>query len=501
MLLSQFLSALPLQEVWSGIISIPVYIFWFIVVMIPLVTIHEFGHFIMAKIFKVRVPEFGVGVPPRAYAKRWKGMLWSLNWLPLGAFVRISGDSDSYENVHLSLKSGTESQESIKQKFVKDRVEELYTLNDIDQYVVDNSSFIPTFAKGEKVEEIITCLNNHHKKLNDKTYLDSIEYTESDKFLQNLAGCEFDEYFVNNKAKQNIFFYSKNLLQKIIILIGGVAFNVLMACFLLFVALNTTGLNVNNSFDSNPIYNPSLIDYKSIIKGSKDQRELLLSSQNQYPLSKLGLDGKFELVSIDSIGAKDLTNASFREYIKSKDTGYVFNFVIIVDGVVRSYPVIQQADKILGTILTNNITYKSQNLVSSISDSIGLTGFYTERTATLTVEALQGLFSKDAKIRDKSVEGTAGPVAIAKISGRAFESGGVGSILWLMALISLSLAFMNILPIPALDGGRIVLTILYHIFGARVKKIEPYLVGSTYALLLGLMVLVLFKDLINFNKL
>jgi regulator of sigma E protease len=62
--------------------------------LVPLVVIHEFGHFIVARRAKVRVHEFGIGFPPRAliFAKDKQGTIYTLNWLPIGGFVRLEGE-------------------------------------------------------------------------------------------------------------------------------------------------------------------------------------------------------------------------------------------------------------------------------------------------------------------------------------------------------------------------------------------------------------------------
>lgn len=60
-----------------------------------LVLIHEFGHFVAARLFKVEVEEFGFGLPPRILTLfKWKGTDFTLNWLPLGGFVRPKGEND-----------------------------------------------------------------------------------------------------------------------------------------------------------------------------------------------------------------------------------------------------------------------------------------------------------------------------------------------------------------------------------------------------------------------
>jgi regulator of sigma E protease len=60
-----------------------------------LILAHEFGHFWVARKFKMPVKEFGIGFPPRAWAKKAKdGIEYSINWLPIGGFVRIAGEGD-----------------------------------------------------------------------------------------------------------------------------------------------------------------------------------------------------------------------------------------------------------------------------------------------------------------------------------------------------------------------------------------------------------------------
>lgn len=66
----------------------------FIVILVSLVVAHELAHFVTAKLFGVHVLEFGVGFPPRIFAKRFGDTEYSLNWLPLGGFVRLLGEED-----------------------------------------------------------------------------------------------------------------------------------------------------------------------------------------------------------------------------------------------------------------------------------------------------------------------------------------------------------------------------------------------------------------------
>lgn len=64
----------------------------FVVALSVLVLVHELGHFFAAKITGVKVEEFGLGLPPRIIGKKFKGTVWSLNWLPIGGFCKLFGE-------------------------------------------------------------------------------------------------------------------------------------------------------------------------------------------------------------------------------------------------------------------------------------------------------------------------------------------------------------------------------------------------------------------------
>jgi regulator of sigma E protease len=75
------------------ILQVAISILVFIVVLGGLVLVHEVGHFVMARVARVRVLEFGIGFPPRARVLRSGGeTLYTLNWLPIGGFVKLEGE-------------------------------------------------------------------------------------------------------------------------------------------------------------------------------------------------------------------------------------------------------------------------------------------------------------------------------------------------------------------------------------------------------------------------
>lgn len=82
---------------FAGLLIIPM--------LAVIILAHEFGHFFAARSVGIKVEEFGIGIPPRARGWRWKDVLWSLNWIPLGGFVRVKGeDGQDFESGSMNAK-------------------------------------------------------------------------------------------------------------------------------------------------------------------------------------------------------------------------------------------------------------------------------------------------------------------------------------------------------------------------------------------------------------
>ncbi len=96
----------------SGVVDTVVTVLLFFLILGTLVVVHELGHFVTARLAKVRVLEFGIGFPPRAKVMRSSGeTLYTLNWLPIGGFVKLegedgddSGDPRSFSNQSLPIR-------------------------------------------------------------------------------------------------------------------------------------------------------------------------------------------------------------------------------------------------------------------------------------------------------------------------------------------------------------------------------------------------------------
>jgi regulator of sigma E protease len=92
----------------------------FIISLAVLILVHEFGHFIVAKKSGIRVDEFGLGLPPRAWGKKFGDTLYSLNWIPFGGFVKIFGENmDTEEEKKLTSPEDRATSFQYKPKWVQ----------------------------------------------------------------------------------------------------------------------------------------------------------------------------------------------------------------------------------------------------------------------------------------------------------------------------------------------------------------------------------------------
>ena len=76
----------------------------FIIILVILIVVHELGHYITAKLFRVKVLEAGLGYPPRIWGFTWRDTIYSVNWIPLGGFVRLLGEEDPSDPQSLAAK-------------------------------------------------------------------------------------------------------------------------------------------------------------------------------------------------------------------------------------------------------------------------------------------------------------------------------------------------------------------------------------------------------------
>ncbi len=394
-----------------------------LVILMLLVVAHEFGHFIMARRNGVRVLEFGIGFPPRAIAwvrnpswqkgkksvKKWirlpksewekpqKHMIFSINWLPIGGFCSMDGESDS------DTRKGTFGAASFWQK-----TKILFggvLMNWLVAFVV----------------------------------LTILAFTGMPQFIEH-------QFYLGNDAE----------------IIGG-------------------GVSVIDVIEGSPAEKAGFNNGDQIIQVD-DQDVMYPTDVTTYGQEHAEESVKYTVRSGDE--EKELT-------AKLNPEGSEYSL-----GVSMSY---------------------GQTFIRS-SWSAPIVGLGT--TIQLTSETFRGLgdmvwnlvsgavrqFSSDSVVREAgqnaiSAAGDAvsGPIGIIGIIFPAFASSGASNLAFLAALISVSLACMNVLPIPALDGGRWLLIAIYKLRKKPLtKETEEKIVSRAFMILIMLIILISILDITRF---
>lgn len=356
----------------------------FLIILAVLILAHEFGHFLFAKFFGIRVDEFGLGFPPKLFGKKYGETEYTLNALPIGGFVRIFGENPDEEPA-----------------------------------------------------------------------------THADK-------------------KRNFAHKPKSV--QAAVLAGGVFFNLLLAWLLLSVGL-MQGLPAGEE--------------EATLRGVilQDPALTVTSVLPNSPASMAGLKD----------GDKVLSVASEGKTIKNPTPEELQNFIAERVGKEIMFSVVRNAEPLVFSIIPKGGIVEDRGAIGISMDTVGtiilpwhkaiyaggdLTLAYTKMTAV----GLYDLF-RDAIIGRPDFSGVSGPVGIVKIVGSASEM-GVPYLVVLVSLISINLAVVNVLPIPALDGGRLFFLAIETVRGKPLKKRTinlAHMIG--FALLMGLIIAVTFHDI------
>lgn len=368
----------------------------FLIILSILVMVHEVGHYVAAKKFGIYVEEFGFGLPPRAWGKRIGETIYSINWLPIGGFVKLYGEDQQGEAKPASAKASSAS---------------------------------------------------------------------------NAAA----------RGKEKRAFYNRPIWQRAIVLTAGVTMNFVLAVFIISylftqgVMVPTPRVHVEKTLAGSPaetaglqpgdiikrITNTRAIQQEGTVPFSVDVKkgdDLITTTKNHL--------GEDILLIIDRNGREqEIVITPRKEY--PPDEGPMG--VVISNFEEKKYPFWQAP--ILGTAETLNMSWQLTK---------GILG------------TLWKLVSFQPIGRD-----VAGPVGIAQMTGQAIKFGNT-AVLELMGLLSLNLAIVNILPFPALDGGRLLFVLIEGITGRRVKAHwERYAHQIGMIILLFLILLVTVNDLLR----
>lgn len=358
----------------------------FIITLLVLVLIHEFGHFLMAKMFGIKVEEFGFGIPPRVWGKRIGETLYSINWLPFGGFVKLLGEDE----------------------------------------------------------------------------VDMVTVSKEDK---------------------NRDFRTKPVGQKIIVVIAGVVMNLILAWILFYGVIIAQNFRIIY-----PVLEPGVF---------------IAQVQDGYPAQKAGIQIGEKLVSIDDKKVADIDTA--RTLIRSKDNQPITLTVTDSDSNnPRNLTITPQKSEngnaIIGVVFTPIPFKQYVSPLDKIFSGISYSWDLTRLTFAGFTKLFSDLFTGNFGQVSKSVSG---PVGLAVVSNEILSSGGIGVVilpyLWFVGVISLTLSIFNVLPIPALDGGRLLFLVIEAVTGKKVRENTERLIHQVgFALLLALALLITFSDIRKF---
>ncbi len=400
-----------------------------LLILMLLVVAHEFGHFIMARRNGVKVNEFGIGFPPRAIA-----------WIKKPVEVK---DKDGNKIT--------------KVKWVK----------------------IPREDWNKPQDSLIFSIN----------------------WLPIGGFCQMDGESAADKRKGT--FGAASFWGKTKILFGGVAMNWIVS----FVILTVLALTGMPQFIPNQFYLGQDAKVVQVSRGVVVQQVL-----ENSPASKAGFQIDDEIISVNG---QNVSNAAEVTGIGKDHAGEDVKYLVKRgDSEIELMTKLNNADAeyLLGVSMAS---YGQTFVRSTWSAPIVGAGL----TLQLTGETFKGLgdlvwnlvsgvvrqFSPDSTVREEGKvdigtagDSVSGPVGIIGVIFPAFASSGASNLAFLAALISVSLACMNVLPIPALDGGRWLLIAIYKLRRKELtKEKEEKIVSTAFTVLIGLIILVTILDVIK----
>jgi len=272
-------------------------------------------------------------------------------------------------------------------------------------------------------------------------------------------------------------FSAKKIWQRVLVLSAGVIMNFVLAAVLLGAGF-IIGLpqSVEDAGRGAKISNPK-IEIMAVLPGA--------------PAQSAGLSLGDEIVSVDGRVMSDL--ADLQNYVDTNQ-GKSLNFVLRRNNEIFGKEITPVEIKESGRggigVALMNIGTISYPWYLAVPKGFAAAGYF----GVEVLRAFGGLF-KDLIVGAPSVtENLAGPVGIAVLTGKAAKL-GIGYLLQFMAMLSVNLAILNILPIPALDGGRILFLIIEKLRGRPVgRRLENAFHTTGFALLMLLVLAVTAKD-------
>jgi regulator of sigma E protease len=295
-----------------------------------------------------------------------------------------------------------------------------------------------------------------------------------------------------SKSVSGKYFFNVNVWKRIAVVVAGVTMNFLLAVVLFYAFLSASGFKV---------LVPRLAQYR-FASPYKDVVVVTYVQKNS-PAGEAGMTAGGVILSAD--GKSFVSVADFQKYIKSR-AGYVVTMRLAdqdlanehnVELTPRLNPPAGQGALGVGVEDVVAMRYETsmEKGLSGLTYSVDMLGYNLRVIGTLAASAF-----KTHNVAPLS-DNVSGPVGIASAIGFIIDLGGreaVVTMLNFVGLLSLSLAFMNILPIPALDGGRLAFLLVEALFGKKLAAKNENLVNQIGMMaLLGLIILISFNDVVK----
>lgn len=418
------------------------YIIFAILAFSVLIIVHELGHFVMAKVNKIEVEEFAIGMGPKVFSVQGKETKYSIGILPIGGYVKMLGEEEDVEG------EGSFSSKSPLRRI------SVILAGSIMNFLLALVLFTLILSKNgytiPKVNEV---------KANTPAYEAGLQ--AGDKFL-NING---DKVFSADDVAVAISMAKEQPVDIVLERNGEVK--------------ETTITPKENNEKK----------YAIGISFAKKNGELLPEVgdvQKDTPAYEAGLKSGDKFLSINGdkmISAEDISIAI------GMSKGNSVNIVLERDGENKEFTITpkESTEKRYDTGFTF-AREDNPTLIQGIKQSF-------KQTTSLIVQTFKGLkmiVSGEANLKTD----VGGPVTIIKMSGEAAKN-GIMSLMYFTAFISVNLAVFNLLPFPALDGGWTVILLIELITKRKVpEKIVATVNYIGIMCLFGLMILVTVKDIL-----
>ena len=418
----------------------------FLILLGVLVVIHEGGHFFVLRMCKVHVDRFSVGMGPVIYKKKdKKGTEFALSALPLGGYVS-----------YLSKKA-LDAEPEMKKNFTDEQLDNLFE----------------TKPKWQRAAVMFAGpLANFILAVFIFTFIFSSQQTVKPIFLVD------GEYVSSSSISGDI---NKN---DILVSINGEKISnpteyrlALLANAGLTGEINAGFLNVKSS--ETYYRNISVVDFLSNSEQQQEPEKFfpigitsyispeIGSLSRQGPASLAGVMAGDKILEIDGKSVNHFAEVSD---ILSSSSNRNINLLIQRNGETKNFFINTEISEAGTPILGISAAYK-RSIFEAFTKSV-------RDTYNLSVKTL--LFIGKMITGNMGAENLSGPVGIAKMSGEAFSAGFL-PFLYLMAILSISLGVLNLLPIPVLDGGQLTMLAIEAIRGeplpARVENFA-YTLGA-----------------------